>query len=52
MITEGDSAANFAVKGIEDGGYTGSMPIKGKLLNVGTCDIKQYAENVEIAMLK
>lgn len=51
IITEGDGAANFAVKGIEDGGYTGALPIKGKLLNVGTCDIKQYTENGEIKEL-
>lgn len=51
-ITEGDSAANFAIKGIKDGGYTGALPIKGKLLNVGNCDIQTYAGNTEIAMIK
>lgn len=51
-ITEGDSAANFAIKGIQDGTYNGAMPIKGKLLNVGTCTIEQYANNEEITELK
>lgn len=53
-ITEGNSAANFAVKGIDgdDGSYIGVLPIKGKLLNVGTCSIQQYADSEEIAKLK
>lgn len=51
-ITEGDSAANFAIKGIQNGTFTGAMPIKGKLLNVGTCSIEQYANNDEITELK
>lgn len=51
-ITEGDSAANFAIKGIADGSLFGAMPIKGKLLNVGTCTIEQYANNEEITELK
>lgn len=52
LITEGDGAANFAVKGIDNGGYMGALPIKGKLLNVGNCDEYQYASNSEIAELK
>lgn len=52
FITEGDSAVTFATKSIENGNYAGAMPIKGKLLNVGTCDIEQYAANTEIATLK
>lgn len=52
IITEGDGAANFAIKGIDNGGYTGALPIKGKLLNVGTCDEHQYAGNAEIAEMK
>ena len=51
-ITEGDSASNFVVKGIQDGYYAGVMPIRGKLLNVGTCDIEQYNNNEEIANIK
>jgi DNA topoisomerase-2 len=39
-ITEGVSAKAFAVKGIENGNYFGVLPIKGKLLNVGTCSIE------------
>jgi len=52
LITEGDGAANFAIKGIQDGGYTGALPIKGKLLNVGNCDNEQYANNTEIKEMK
>jgi len=52
LITEGDSAASFAIKGIDDGGHTGALPIKGKLLNVGNCDAIQYAANEEICELK
>lgn len=52
IITEGDGAANFAIKGIDNGGYTGALPIKGKLLNVGNCDEHQYTANSEIAEMK
>lgn len=52
LLTEGDGAANFAIKGIQDGGYTGALPLKGKLLNVGNCDMEQYSDNKEIAELK
>lgn len=52
IITEGDGAANFAIKGIDNGGYMGALPIKGKLLNVGNCDEYQYAANTEIAEMK
>ncbi len=52
-VTEGKSAANFAIKGVDDDGrYTGVLPIKGKLLNVGTCSMQQYVESEEIAKLK
>lgn len=51
-ITEGVSAKAFAVKGIENGNYFGVLPIKGKLLNVGTCSIDQYTSNEEIIALK
>ena len=52
LITEGDGAANFAIKGIEDGGYTGALPLKGKLLNVGNCDEHKYTANSEIREMK
>jgi len=52
LITEGDGAANFAIKGIENGGYTGALPLKGKLLNVGICTVEEYAHNKEIIEMK
>lgn len=60
LITEGDGAANVAIKSIEDGGYTGALPIKGKLLNVSkvkevstsTLEGNQYSNNVEIREIK
>lgn len=51
-ITEGDSAAAFATKGIADGKYGGVLPIKGKLLNVAKCEDDQYNNNDEIKSLK
>lgn len=53
LLTEGDSAKQFGVKGVGNGEYTGVMSIRGKLLNVGTCKVEQYTqEDGVIAMLK
>lgn len=51
IITEGKGAKNVAEKGIVDE-CTGALPIKGKLLNVGTCREDQYANNEEIKAIK
>jgi len=52
MVTEGDSAAQFAVKGISDGRYIGALPLKGKLLNVSNASILEYAKDAVITEIK
>lgn len=52
MVTEGDSAAQFAVKGISDGKYIGALPLKGKLLNVSNASILEYAKDIVITEIK
>ena len=51
-LTEGDSAATFAIKGIKylPGGrnFNGVYPLKGKLLNVRKATKKQILNNVEL----
>lgn len=50
IITEGDSAKSLAMDGLKVAGrkYIGVFPVKGKVLNVKTCTMKQLRENKEI----
>lgn len=54
IITEGDSAASFAMNGLRVIGddYYGVFPIRGKMLNVRDTSIKRIADNAEITNLK
>lgn len=52
FVTEGDSAANFAIKGTANGALAGALPFKGKLLNVSNCTNLDYINNTEITALK
>ena len=54
ILTEGDSAKNFAVAGIEVVGNEryGIFPLKGKLLNVRDATPKQLLHNEEIKHIK
>lgn len=65
IITEGDSASNVVAKSMNDG-YVGTLPIKGKILNVGKATQKldldgsssinvskdKYTKNSEIYQIK
>jgi len=54
ILTEGDSAKNFALAGLDIIGKDkfGVFPLKGKLLNVREATIKQLEENEEIINIK
>jgi len=54
ILTEGDSAATFAIAGIESIGQDrfGVFPLKGKLLNVRSSGDKKLIENEEIKNIK
>ena len=54
IITEGDSAASFAMEGLEVIGREkyGIFPIRGKMLNVRDAPAQQILKNAEIASIK
>lgn len=54
IITEGDSAKSFAVRGRETIGcdYYGVFPIRGKMLNVRDVAINKITRNQEITSIK
>lgn len=54
ILTEGDSAKNFAIRGLEVIGkdYYGVFPLKGKLLNVRNASIYQLKHNEEFINIK
>ena len=54
FLTEGDSAKNFALRGLEIIGreYYGVFPLKGKLLNIRNATISQIKNNEEFANIK
>lgn len=54
IITEGDSAQTFALRGLEIIGnlYYGVFPIRGKMLNVRNATQKEIANNKEICNIK
>lgn len=54
ILTEGDSAASFAIAALEVLGHEkyGVFPLKGKMLNTREATAKQVMENAEIKNLK
>jgi len=54
VLTEGDSAKNFALSGFEVVGKNnwGVYPLQGKLLNVRDASLEQIAEDKEVQALK
>lgn len=54
IITEGDSAASFAMEGLDIIGREkyGIFPIRGKMLNVRDAPAQQILKNAEIANIK
>lgn len=50
-VTEGNSAASFVKKSFSSNTTMGSLPLKGKMINVSKCTMDDYLNNKEIQRL-